>query len=310
MELVRAGRAMSERMPNFLVVGAPKSGTTSIYEYLKQHPEIFVHPSIKETNFFIEPKEILGSGPRFRGIDSYGSSLEKYRELFKDATLAQKAIGEVCPTYLPFYEYTIPNILKYLGAEVRIVIILRNPVQTAFSLYMHNVRNTDEKLSFEDALGAEAERIEAGLWNSFYLTKIGFYSEQVRAYLEAFPRVRVMLYEDLKSDNVFAELFDFLGVNSDIKVNPDSHYNKSGRPENMVLQSILMNNGVFSRGMRKILPPGIKHGLAKVRENLTNRNIRKEEMHPETRARLVSLFAPDIERVSGLIERDLSHWLR
>lgn len=296
------------KMPNFLVVGAPKCGTTSLYEYFKQHPEIFVHPSIKETNFFVEPKDVLGNGPRFYGKASYGNSLERYQKLFEGVSVEHKAVGEVCPTYLPFYRQAIPNILHHLGEEIRILIVLRNPADRAFSHYMHNVRDTDETLSFEDALINESARINAGLWNSFYLTRLGFYSAQVEAYFNAFSNVKVILYDDLRSDVALSKIYQFLGVRGDFKADTRKHFNKSGRPINGYFQSILMSNGVISRYSRRFLPTYIKQHFSRIRENIIDKNIRKEEMKEETRAWLNSIFSADIERLSHLINRDLSHW--
>lgn len=300
-------------MPNFLIVGAPKSGTTSLYQYLKQHPQVFVNSTIKESNFFVEPKKILGSGPRFYGENSYGKTLKDYQQLFEDVSVAHTAIGEICPVYLPFYENTIPNIKKYLNEDVKIIIILRNPIDRAFSHYMHNVRDTDEKLSFEDALKLENERINKSYWNSFYLTKLGFYYNQVKAYKENFINVKVFLFEDLRKDNFFKELFEFLEVDSTLKINNEKSYNKSGRPKNKILQEFLVNENIskkyFKSIFKNILPRTIKDQLLGLQAILLDNNLEKEHMHPATREKLKNIFKEDIEKLSKLINRDLSHWL-
>jgi len=304
---------MFNNKPNFLVVGAPKSGTTSIYEYLKQHPQIYVNEKIKESNFFVEPKSILGAGPRYYGIQSYGQTLENYQKLFNNVSDEQIAIGEVCPTYLPFYENTIPNINRYLGNQIKIIIILRNPIDRAFSHYMHNVRDTDEEFSFEEALKFEDERIKKNYWNSFYLTKLGFYYNQVKAYKDNFTNVKVFLYEELKEDNFFKDLFEFLEVDSRIKINSEKSYNISGRPKNKRLQNFLVNESRFKKyfkySFKNILSNKIKNKLLVFQDNLINKNIRKEKMKPETREKLKDFFKEDIQKLSKLINRDLSHWL-
>lgn len=310
----RQCREQLKNKPNFLVVGAPKSGTTSLYEYLKQHPEIFVNPEIKETNFFVQPKDVLGCGPRYDWKDSYGINLENYKKLFDNIDNDKyKAIGEVCPTYLPFYNYTIPNILDALGNQVKIIIILRNPIDRAYSHYMHNVRDMDEDLTFEDALQAENERIKEKYWNSFYLTKLGFYFKQVKEYKDNFSDVKIFLFEDLKKESFYQELFEFLNVNSSVVINDTDMFNISGKPKSKFLQKLLVKDGILKSYVKKILKPffskGIKVKLYNLQDRLINKNIKKEPMNKDTREKLKETFKDDIEKLSQLINRDLSHWL-
>lgn len=300
--------------PNFLIVGAPKSGTTSIYEYLKQHPQIYVNAKIKESNFFVEPKEVLGAGPRFYGIESYGRTVDDYEKLFEDVTQNHIAVGEVCSVYLPFFKNTIQNIKNYLNDDVKIIIILRNPIERAYSHYMHNVRDTDETLTFEEALTAEEERIKQNYWNSFHLTRLSFYYSQVQAYKENFKNVKVYLFEDLRKDDFFIDLFKFLEVDTEININTKKNYNISGRPKNVVLQKFLVNDNFFKRlikgTFKYLLSRNMKDKLSSIEEKMINKNIEKEKMNPSTRDFLKELFKDDIEKLSILINRDLSHWLK
>lgn len=300
------------RLPDFLVVGAAKSGTTSLYEYLKLHPEVFVPDEVKETNFFVEPKDVLGNGPRYFARNSYGTTLERYLDLFKSVESGNKAVGEVCPTYLPFYSYTIPNIKKYLGDEVRIIIILRNPVDRAYSHYVHNVRDTDEQESFERALELEEERKKAGLWSSFYLKTQSQYYEQVKAYMENFPQVKVFLYEDFLDGTLFEELWKFLGVSA-IDIDTGKRYNVSGIPKSRALQSLFMGDTVlkklFRGTVKTVLGEKAYAKASAFKERLLKKNLKREAMSEETREELIAYFRSDIEKLSELLDRDLSHWL-
>ncbi|NBC16502.1 MAG: sulfotransferase, partial [Bacteroidetes bacterium] len=124
--------------PTFLIVGAAKAGTTSLYRYLRQHPDVYMPASIKETFFFSRASVTEASGPGRRYGTQAVTSWSDYADLFADAN-AQPARGEACTAYLYFYDEAIPEIRKYLGAGVRIVIILRDPVERAYSNYMHHV---------------------------------------------------------------------------------------------------------------------------------------------------------------------------
>ena len=131
------------KKPNFLIVGAAKSGTTSLFHYLKQHPEVFM-PDLKEPQFLVCEK-IKGR------LHKYIDSAAEYYELFEKST--EKCAGEASVFYLYYFEEAIKNIKKELGSDVKIIIVLREPVSRAISAYEHVLRNNPkEKLSFKEAL--------------------------------------------------------------------------------------------------------------------------------------------------------------
>jgi len=299
----------NDKLPNFLVVGAPRSGTTTIYENLNRHPQVYLNHRIKETNFFIEPKEVLGNGPRYFGHDSYGSSIRRYMLLFQNARSCHKAIGEICPTYLPFYEYAIPNIKRYLGRNIKIVIILRNPIDRAFSHYLLNVRDLDEVESFEAALKLEDDRMRKGYWHSFYLTKLGMYYKQVKAYLDTFYAVKIFLFEDLQDDKLFDPLSLFLDIDK-IPTVSKKKFNMAGRPRNRLLQNILVNEKAVKRAAKYILGPFLSEQNKKALiYRIQKLNLKREVMHDNTRKALTNIFRDDIDKLSNIIDRDVSHWL-
>ena len=151
---------ISVKLPNFLVVGAMKSGTTSLWRYLRQHPQIYM-PKLKEPRFLASSIFIkLGEEHyKFHRIckSSPICTFDDYIELFRDVK-EEIAIGEASPHYLYLYSKTIPTIKNYLG-DVKIVIILRNPADRAFSAYKHNfLINRTETKSFEKCLELEEKR--------------------------------------------------------------------------------------------------------------------------------------------------------
>lgn len=187
--------------PNFLIVGAAKSGTTALYKYLKEHPEIFMS-SIKETHFFAKKyKNLPFEGPYDDGFGSntlQDLSLKEYYKLFDNAS-KYKMVGEVSPDYL-YYNDCAQDIKKHLG-DIKIIIILRNPIERAFSAYSHLLRDGKEDLSFKQGLKKENYRMKKN-WDYIYHYKnVGLYFEQVKKYLEEFSDVKVILYNDFKSNN-------------------------------------------------------------------------------------------------------------
>jgi len=294
---------MNNYLPNFLIVGATKSGTTSLYKYLIQHPQIYLNESVKETNFFVQPKNILGNGPRYYADDSYAHTFDEYLELFKEVDPQKhKAIGEVCTTYLHFYKNTIPNIKKHLE-DPKIIIILRNPVERAYSHYMHNVRDGDEELSFEEALNAESRRIEENLWLSFRLKTLGYYLEPVKSYLKNFSQVKVYIFEEDLVGNELAlldNIASFLNVR-DYQFDKIQRYNKSGTPQISLLKKVLHNDNFINKVIRKILGEGIF-------ENLKNKNLKKGEMDSEIKKELLTEYMPEIKKLESVLNRDLSIW--
>ena len=151
---------MSKKLPNFLLVGAAKCGTSSLHKYLDQHPEIFMSKH-KEPRFISSQATPFPlNGPGDHKVEAwYVKNYDDYEKLFEGAG-EYPAVGESSADTLYFYKGTIPVIKKYLG-DPKIVIMLRNPVKRAFSAYQHLVRDLREDLSFEEGLEREPERIEA-----------------------------------------------------------------------------------------------------------------------------------------------------
>src|SRR6056297_715161 len=172
-------------LPDFLVVGASKSGTSSIYHYLKQHPDIFLSDEQKEGRYFSRMKGNF-NGPGDSGINEYIiPDIEHYRPLFNNHS-NEKAVGDISPEYLYFHQQAIPLIKKILGDETKIIIILRSPVERAFSGYMHFKRDKRESLSFEEALEKEEERLNNNWIWAWQYKNSGLYYKQVKAYLDNF----------------------------------------------------------------------------------------------------------------------------
>jgi len=293
--------------PDFLVVGAAKSGTTSLFHYLNKHPDIYI-PEVKECRFFSQlTKNFNGLGAEF--FPNSGITDEKeYFELF--AGHEDKICGDISNDYLYYYERSIKNIKKYLDDDVKIIIILRNPIDRAYSNYMHAVRDNWENLTFENAIIEEAYRIRENWGWPYHYIQAGFYYKRVKAYLDNFSNVKVYLFEDLKNKNKFLnDLYDFLNVKRIHNIEDEKIYNVSGYPKNKIIHIFLTSDGIF----RKVLKPVVnalfsKEKIQQIMTNLKYKNLVKKELSFKTKLYLSKLYESDIEKLSVLIKRDLTKW--
>lgn len=298
------------KLPNFLIVGAAKSGTTSLHFYLKEHPEIYLPKLRKETFFLVDHKNILGEGPRNIGKNII-KNLDEYQRMFLGSE-KYKAIGEACVAYLYFYKNTIPNIIRYLD-NPKIIIILRNPIERAFSNYLYHVKVGFEDLNFEEALEAQEKRKDDNWWWGFQIIDPGLYYNQVKAYLESFTHVKIFLYDDLKEKPVdlLKAIFEFLEV--DISFSPDlsKRYNVSGAPKLKLLHNILTKPNILknmAKPLINFLIPEEKYRI--LIDGIKNRNLKKPSMKPDTKKYLKRIYHDDIFNLQDLINRDLSHWMK
>lgn len=289
------------KLPDFLIVGAAKSGTTSIYHYLKQHPQIFM-PKNKEPWFFsfagIDRRDVDIFRRKFDIVDNF----DGYLDLFKDANDTQ-VLGEASTCYLYLYRETIENIKKYHPnwKGLKIIVILRNPLERAFSHHLDDARNGPTKLSFEDVLEKWQLKQLPKLYN---YVDYGFYYKQVSAYKDNFSHVRVYLFEDLKMNatSLVQDIFGFLGV--DASFNPDTslEYNSSTSSKNKFFEKIISN-----RITRFLLPLEVK---AKIKKKILKIFIRKPQIENSTRKYLTEIYKDDILKLQDLINKDLTIWLQ
>ncbi|MGP1383516.1 MAG: sulfotransferase domain-containing protein [Thainema sp.] len=292
-------------LPNFLIIGTAKGGTTSLYYYLNQHPQIFMSP-VKEPRFFaLEGEDLNFCSPDELFTENSVVTFSEYCNLFSGVT-NELAIGEASPLYL--YSHKAPARIKHYIPDVKLIAIIRDPVERAYASYMHYVREGYEKLSFSEALAEEEKRIHENWVYMWYYKRCGYYYEQVKRYLETFEssQVKILLYDDLKRDtlSVLKEIYDFIGVDNSFV--PDlSVLNASGVPKFRFLYNLL-DRGNPLRGMLKILPQDLRRSVA---NPLRKWNLDKPPMPVEAKDDLRQLYQDDILKLQDLIQRDLSAWL-
>ncbi|HYO18678.1 MAG TPA: sulfotransferase [Dermatophilaceae bacterium] len=294
-------------MPDFLIIGAYKSGTTSMVQYLGQHPSIFM-PWLQEPNYFAYPPSEDSAKRRpevdrntiYRRHRTPGRS--QYEALFADAPPGA-VIGECSPEYM-----RSPLACSRIAAELpnaKLLAILRNPVDRAFSDFQAFVRDSVEQGTFAEAIHRH-QRSDPG----YHYVTTGFYGQQLKPYFDAFPSgsIKVVLTEDLRAEGqgVLSDVCDWLGVDHR-GWTPDmtEQRNVSGRPGNAAVALAYR----LRRTMRPWVKPLVTKGMQRRADALLAAGLRRETMEPEVRRELLEVYRDDISLLQSLIGRDLSVWL-
>lgn len=293
--------------PNFLVIGAAKSGTTSLYHWLGQHPEVFV-PRQKGLHFFAAPwlRENSNGPGDARLLQDMASTWEMYLAHYRDAG-GRKAIGDCSPSYFSWWP-SRDAIREYLG-DPKIILLLRDPVQKAFSQYTHLVRDGRESLPFWDALQAEPERKARGFGALWLYLESARYAEPTERFLEYFGRegMKVLFFEDLTRDPQAAlrEIFAFLGVDPRASIDTSEARHRSGAPRSRLLAAAV-NDPRLRRIARSLLPA---HFVARLGSKATGLNTgAKQVLDERSRAFLLEHTTEDRRRLGKLLDRTVA-WL-
>jgi len=292
--------------PNFLIVGVARCGTTSIYHYLNQHPQVAMSKK-KEPKYFSSINiEFPHNGIGDKSVDSVViKDRDEYFNLFKKFD-NYKAIGEASSDYLYFHKHTIKSIKAQLG-DVKIIISIRNPIDRAYSAYNNLLRDGREKLSFREGLDAEEDRIEKNYDWMWAYKKGGLYSEAIKDFQDNFSNVEIVLFNELNSNSndVMSRIFKFLDVDSDVIVDTNTKYSHSGKAKNPIIKYISNRDHRVAFAIRQMIMKLVPRSFL---ESIAKRVLSKDDMKDEDREYLREYFRDDIEATSKLIDKDLSHW--
>jgi len=285
-------------IPNFFVVGAGKSGTTSLYYYLEQHPDIFI-PRMKELNFF-SSEEMKAQRIYYRPVYII-DRLDDYLELFNKVK-SEYAIGDISPSYL-FRASAANNIFNF-NDKAKIVIILRNPVERAFSDYLMDLGARHFEYAFEDIVYRRVNNLMECIY--FQIIERGLYFEQVKRYLDLFGKdnVRIFLFDELKADTpqVLLSIFEFLGVDPSVEINTRMKINPFKRAKKLV------KFAYYHQGIRYFAGRMISYRLKDILIKIFF-DTRKPQLSYDTREYLKNFYREDILHLQELIGRSLEHWL-
>ena len=292
------------RLPTFLIIGVQKAGTSSIYHYLKQHPQVYMSP-VKETNFFGKDWSKISLDPRKKNrIDTW----EKYCQLFQDVK-DEIAIGEASPNYLFNYQSSAQLIQHYLP-QAKMIAILRNPVERAYSDYLMHIR---------DGIGngmSLAEQIKLRTNSSFTLRK-GFYYTPIKYYFDNFSKeqVKIYLYEDLCNNPVvlMQDIYQFIGVDNSFCPDTDKKYQVAQVPKVKLVNNLLRTQNlprtIVSSILKYFLPLTLRQNIRSRLIKMNSKDKKQAVLSAEERQQLVELYREDILKLQDLIQRDLSSWL-
>lgn len=300
------------RMPNTFIIGAAKSGTTSLYDYLRQHPDIFMSP-VKEPCYFAyaeNPPEMAGPGDEASNRKSgVVYTMDAYRALFAGAT-TESIVGEASPVYL--YDEDAPRLLREHCPDATLIALLRNPIERAYSHYLHLLQAGREPLhDFEAALDAEDERVEAGWEWSWHYRRMGCYGEQLEHYLEYFDREQLHVYrfEELTEGPIrFAQtVYRALGVDPSFVPDTGIRRRATGIPKLEWLHQFIGTPDHFlRRWSRAVLPEAVRD---RILTWVKNANLEKPPMSDHARARLADVYRGDVRRLEDLLDSNFSDWL-
>ncbi|HTR43924.1 MAG TPA: sulfotransferase [Pseudomonadales bacterium] len=311
MRATQTNTSSSEKRPDFLIVGAPKCGTTALAAYLAGHPDIYM--AQKEMHFFGAD---LQFGPQFfrRDSNAYRAEFGKWN--------GQTRTGEASVWYL--YSRQAAAEIKAYSPDARIIILLREPVSMLYSLYHSYLYDGNEHLpTFEEALKAEKDRSQGRsiTRQTYFVQGLAYrsvvtFSEQVRRYFDVFgrERVHVIIYDDLAADTIgtYRTALGFLGVSDTVDI-PIGPINTNVSVKSPLMKTVL--NDPLVRGtaiaLRSWLPKPIFSVIQNVGINISEMNKQpapRRPIDPDLRHSLQREFAPEVERLSELLKRDLTHW--
>jgi hypothetical protein len=289
--------------PNFLIVGAAKSGTTSLYRYLRQHPDVFM-PEWKELSLFIG--DSFGPLHRAKKPSYYQKAFSKLKN--------QTAVGEASTAYL--FDEAAPKIIKEKLGTIKIIILLRDPVAMSYSLYNHQLRREGETIeSFEDALKKEeVRRTDSefkkkcyGWHANYYYYQRALYYNQVKRYLDTFGQDNVLtiLFEELAGEtlSVVQNTYRFLGVDdayiAEIKV-----HNPAGGI--LKIPRFWRDTGLFLKTFQFVFSKNLIKKMPHLLRNVGRKP--PQPINPVTAKKLRKRFYEDICQLEQLIAKDLSTW--
>jgi len=298
------------QLPNFFIIGAAKSGTTSLFDIIAQHPSVYASP-IKEIRFFSNE-------------DRYKNGTKWYMQTHFSGAGDFKIRSEATPAYLTWSQKVSPRIKELYGDQpVKFAAIFRDPVKRAYSHYWHRVRQGDEdpdQLSFAQAIHTEDKRLQEnwkrleyegnGLYGYF---RAGCYATRLDPYLELFPRENFffMLQEDLYKNfkTSTTNLLEFLEIDGKFPLK-SMVSNESSIPRNQNAFNAVeeFKKNKLKDFLKLFIPANARKWLRKESKEVLMKPFKYPPIENDISLELYERYADEIHRLEIILGRDLSHW--
>jgi len=298
--------------PNFFIVGAPKSGTTALSEYLREHPNVFMcHPK--------EPFYFATDFPKY--ASSHVKTEEQYVELFNKANKDQYMIGEASAIYL-YSEQAIQNI-RVFSPEAKIIVMLRNPVDLVYSMHSQLLYSRDEDvIEIQKAWELTSER-KQGLRipklcrdrKSLYYDEVAKLGSQLERLMKIFPneQIKIIFAEDFFNNTkaVYQDVLEYLGVLDDKrtdfpKINQNKHH-RLGWLANVTQHPPKKLTNMMMK-LKRII--GLEHiGILRTLRKINRSEIPRQALPDKFKIKLTQAYYDEVVKLSRLTGRDLSHWV-
>jgi len=292
--------------PNFFCIGAAKSATTSLFDILKQHPLISTS-SFKEPHFF-DNSENYKKGKEWY-LDSYFSNVEP-----------TKAIGEFSPSYLSS-PLSPKRILETFGPNIKLIVILRNPIDRAYSHYLHTKRDEYERFGFLDAALNENDRLnkfnktnDVISFSKFSYIYQGKYSLHINNYLDYFSldQFHFVLFNDFinNREETIKQILSFLGVDNKHELDLNIHSNKSSVSRSRRLKQFFKNDSIIKLIAKNMIPSLVfRQKIRNIIHALNNKAKAKAPLLSTERKLIYDkFFKQDIEKLEKTLNLNLNHW--
>ncbi|MCB0736070.1 MAG: sulfotransferase [Bacteroidetes bacterium] len=314
---------MEKHAPNFFVIGVAKAGTTSLYRYLRQHPDVYVSP-IKEPNHYSLPdinESLLD--PRYkrdiqinlqhyirRGMNesvhiAHVADATHYAQLFSKVT-EEKAIGDFSNSY--FGSKTALHSIAKNHPSAKIIVVLRNPLTRAWSHYLMNRREGKAPNTnfLEEVLSDNAKPHKGWGINHQYLSQ-GLYSKGIELAMQYFDNnnLKVVLYEEFKANpnSTLCDICNYLSVNTHFKFNTRKQANSARMPRNNAINQLLVNSGILST-LKRVTPREFRAvGTKVLYSSSTMPNMREDE-----KSFLRDYYRKDVESLSNILSLNLNKY--
>jgi hypothetical protein len=294
-----------DRLPNLFIIGAAKAGTTALYNYLAQHPQVFCSP-VKEPMFFSRE-------------DYYARGLDWYEADYFEGAEDYPVRVEATPHYLYWSEKVAPRIKEVYGEKpIKFIVSFRDPVSRAYSWYWNMVREGREDLDFDEALRVEEGRLEQNRYELYQRGSMVYgysagsrYASLLQPFLELFSPENFffVFQDDLKSraNETCKEIFEFLGIESSIQIKT-SNSNPASMPRSRLLHKTLRQRSLLKGFIKPFMPMRVRRRL---KSKMLKANLKETPyglLDPQLAHELRLSYRPEIEKLEKITNRELSSW--